>query len=95
MKSNLKCSDFVRGLLGEPAVIFVESQLEKGAVITRGSDKIEELCVFFMNNHVGVVWRFEESTFRTLEVTDGLLISRNISYEDTYKLVKVDNTLLP
>lgn len=95
MKSNLKCSDFVRGLLGEPAVIFVESQLEKGAVITRGNDKIEELCVFFMNNHVGIVWRFEELTFRTLEVTDGLLISRNISYEDTYKLVKVDNFLLP
>lgn len=94
MKSNLKCSDFVRGLLGEPAVIFVESQLEKGAVITRGNDKIEELCVFFMNNHVGIVWRFEELTFRTLEVTDGLLISRNISYEDTYKLVKVDNNLL-
>ena len=69
MKSNLKCSDFVRGLLGDAAVIFVESQLEKGAVITRGSDKIEELC-------------------------DGLLISRNISYEDTYKLVKVDNNLL-
>lgn len=95
MKTNLKCSDFVRGLLGEPAVIFVESQLEKGAVITRGNDKIEELCVFFMNNHVGIVWRFEELTFRTLEVTDGLLISRNISYEDTYKLVKVDNFLLP
>lgn len=87
----MSCSDFVVSLIGEECVIDIQKKLENGKYLTDGRLATgKNLYVFIMDNHCGLVGSLEETTFSTMEVIAGKLIERNISYNDSYKLVEVD-----
>lgn len=87
----MSCSDFVLSLIGEECVIDIQKKLEAGEYLTDGRlANGKNLYVFIMDNHCGFVGSLEGTTFSTMEVIAGKLIERDISYNDKYKLVEVD-----
>lgn len=91
----MSCSDFVLSFIGEECVIDVQKKLEAGEYLTDVRLANEKnLYVFIMDNHCGLVGSLEGTTFSTMEVIAGKLIERNISYNDSYKLVEVDREKL-